>query len=262
MIAATVLLLGASWAASTGSPEPAMISIISVSGLQVAAKSWIVIRKIGWEAISTWRTVNRSDLMKVCNFAGPMLLVSLLSSSGAWVLGQMILNGPGGPAAFARYAIGLQWFSLGLFLPAILSDVVLPRIIRASKEGFSAKELTKTSAGAAVLMASLISIGAISFGALIPRLYGGHYANDRWLIAAYLAAAIILAPANTIGNAIVANNGQRVWLALTCLWMTVLIVAASSTTQLMAWTGAISQAAAAAALVTGAAMVARNRGLI
>ncbi|MGN5480388.1 hypothetical protein ACTMU2_37265 [Cupriavidus basilensis] len=162
VIAATVLLLGASWAASTGSPEPAMISIISVSGLQVAAKSWIVIRKIGWEAISTWRTVNRSDLMKVCSFAGPMLLVSLLSSSGAWVLGQMILNGPGGPAAFARYAIGLQWFSLGLFLPAILSDVVLPRIIRASKEGFSAKELTKTSAGAAVLMASLISIGAIS----------------------------------------------------------------------------------------------------
>lgn len=261
LMAASILMLGAMWAASVGSPELAMITTIFASAMQVAGKWWII-RRIGWKPLAGWRAISWNSFREISGFAGPMLLVSLLSSSGAWILGQLILNGPGGPPAFARYAIGLQWFSLGLFLPAILSEVVLPRFIRASRAGSSAKQLTQTSARAAVLMAVAVSCGAMSFGALIPHIYGGNYENDRWLITAYLAAAIVLAPANTIGNAIVANNGQRAWLLLTCLWMLVLVVAATSTAKLMAWTGAISQAVAAAVLVTGAVIVARSRGLI
>ncbi|CAG9177248.1 hypothetical protein LMG23992_03452 [Cupriavidus laharis] len=262
VIAAGIMLIGAWGAASEGSSKLAMITITFASALQVVGKSWIIIRLMRWKRLARWHSVNWRRLNEICNFAGPMLFVSLLSGSGTWVLGKIILDGPGGPLAFAHYAIGLQWFSLGLFLPTILSQVILPRLVRASREGASTRQLTHHSAWAAAIMALAVSAGAFLFCALIPDIYGGNYENERWFIAAYLAAAIILAPANTIGNAIVANNGQRAWLFLTCIWMLVLLGSAATTVSLMAWAGAISQAAAAAALVTGAIIVARGRGLI
>jgi hypothetical protein len=99
----------------------------------------------------------------------------------------------------------------------------------------------------------------VLLGPTIFSFYGSKYSADRWFIAAFLGAAVLSAPANTVGNAIVANGGQNTWLILTVVWFFVLLFSAVATASLGALSGAVAQAAAAAVLTGMAVTTARSK---
>lgn len=264
-VSGAMLLLGAWWASERGSPTIAMGTISMAALLQAAGESVIVIRAIGWKKISDGLRLRQHEVRRVFALAGPMFLVSLLSGSGSWLLGRMILHGQGGEHAFALYVIGLQWFSLGLFLPSMISRVILPRLVRIRSSTMSAvegKQLVKQGALMATAAAGVIALFGVFFGPWILSIYGTNYVTDRWFIAAFLGAAVLSAPANTVGNAIVVNAGQITWLALTFLWLVVLLVSGAAASPLGALSGAVAQAAAAAVLTLMAVTAARAKQLI
>jgi O-antigen/teichoic acid export membrane protein len=194
-----------------------------------------------------------------------MFFVTLISASGTWLLGRMILRGSGGEHAFALYVIGLQWFSLGLLLPGMFSRVILPRLVRSTSSAVSAvasKRLVIQGSVMATATAIMMALFGVLFGPWLLMIYGASYQADRWFIAAFLGAAILSAPANTVGNAIVASNGQKTWLILTILWFLVLLVTGAVAAPLGALSGAVAQAAAAAMLTILAISSARSKKLI
>lgn len=261
----SLMLLGAWLAAKSGSPDIAMGAIIVAALVQAGGNSVIVVRAVGWKKILGGFGLSFTEVCYVFSFAGPMLFVSLMSASGAWLIGRIILHGYEGEQAFALYAIGLQWFSLGLLLPGMLSRVILPRLVRISgteAAAESTKQLVKQGVWMAIVAAVSVAIVGFLLGPWLTVMYGDSYQSNSWIIIAFLVIAVLLAPANVVGNAIVANEGQMSWFCLTAMWLLVLVVTGLVFGQLGAWTGAVAHAASAIVLVLLSFLLARKRELI
>lgn len=209
------VMLGIAWAAATQqSPRFGMWGIVAGMGIQAIGQVVVIARATGWQIIVGSCRWAASDLRKLAGFAGPMFLVSILAGSGTWIVGRMILA-DGGEQEFAAYSIGLQWLALGVLLPGMVSRVVLPRIVRT--DAANAKRLVRAGAIMALAPALLMAAAGLLLAPWLIRLYGGDYASFTFVIPAFLGVAVLSSPINTLGNAILARNGQVTWLRFTAL---------------------------------------------
>lgn len=263
MFSGSVMLTGAYLAATMKSPALGMIAIVASSLVQSVGESLVVIKTVGLQRLATQPKNIQRDFRTILKFAGPMLLVSMMAASGPWLLGRLILSNDNATYNFSRYSIGLQWYAIALFLPGMVSRVILPRIVRlANNNTVEKKKIVQQGAwlagAAAFSMAALISM----FSPVLMQLYGYDSYETGWFITGYLLAAVIGAPLNTIGNAIVADGGQKQWLALTAIWLTAL----GSIGSIMTWVGHLYPyvvlAGAAISQTITALYVARLRKLI
>jgi hypothetical protein len=118
------------YAAGAQSIELAMIALIGGSAIRVVGGAILVVHAVGWRYVASGFPFSASDAVRVFGFSLPIFLVGLLASTGPWAVGRIILGGEGCAHALALFAIGLQWFSLGMFLPASLSRVYVRRMVR------------------------------------------------------------------------------------------------------------------------------------
>lgn len=265
-LAGLALLVGTSLAAMLGSEAIAMGTFVIAFAINSTGAAMLVLRRVGRPRLFSRGCLHRKDIAKVVSFAAPMLAVSFVSGSGAWLLGRMILRGPDGEYAFALYSIGLQWFALALLIPGMLSRVVLPRLVRtdmSSEQGVGAsREMVRRGASLALVSAACVAILGVALGPWLVDIYGAKYDAGRWFIAAFMAAAILSAPANLVGNAIVARDGQATWLLLTLAWLATLLAVGGFSLPMGAWAGAVSQGVAATVLSALAVITARGSRFI
>lgn len=249
-----VLIIAALMVARQQAPVLAMVAFVLGAFVQAAGQFAIVLRCVGWKRISERFFFNKRDIVDILHFAGPMFLVTLMCASGSWLVGRIILHGINGTHNFALYSIGLQWYSLALLLPGMVSRVVLPRIIRISKEEDCEEpaKIVRFGIFSSSLAGSIVTMVAVSVGPFIGSMYGILYEVDRLFIAAYMGAALFSAPTNTIGNAILAYDKQLFWLKNTTLWFIFLLFTAFFLGKFDTghWLGCISHAVSGATLLT------------
>jgi len=266
-VAAGVVVLGSFIAGTVGSAVWAMWSFVLGSLVQAAGNALVVVRAVHIRRLLALTRFGKLELRRIVEFAGPMTAVTLLSASGAWTVGRMILSGTSGEQGFALYVIGLQWFSLTLLLPGMISRVVLPRLVRGRLEstvGTPHRESALVRHGAYMTLAAAMAtfvIGAI-LSPWLWSLYAVDYAPGAWLIIAFMAAAIPAAPANTLGNAILVDDGQMEWLLITGAWFIGLILLTSASASLGVWSGAIAHGFAYLLMILLVAKTTRRRNLI
>lgn len=262
VISGACMLAGAWLAIRENSAVLAMIAIILASAVQLIGESFVVLRVVGFRNILMNTVLRWHAVRQVFSFAGPMMLVTLLAASGAWLLGRIIAH-TGGDQSFALYSVGMQWFALALVIPGMISRVILPRVVRTEGSTVAARKmLIRQGAAMATLTAAVIFIIGMLLSPQIMKFYGGQYSDHIWLAGAYLAAAIFIAPANTLGNAIVANSGQQSWLFITSAWLATLLLTGYFTSAYGAWSGAIALSSAAIAQTILAFIIARSRKLV
>lgn len=261
---ASALVGGALAAGVAESALAAMAALIVACLVQSLGDTVVVLHAMGWRRLARYCQFDKGDLRKIVGLAGPMLLVSLVAASGSWVVGRLILIGPDGESGFARYAIGLQWYALALFLPGMVTRVLFSRVTRARVDSSptTIKKLVRNGSLMATSLGVLVSAVGVILSPWLVGLYGVNYAVDKWLLAAFLAASIPSAPANSLGNAIVADNGQRAWLYMTVVWFFLLVMLATMMSPRGVWAGPISHAVASLTLASLALAVARRRGIV
>ena len=250
LVSGAVMLLCIWWAATLRSPLIGMGALVAASAIQTVGESLVVVREVGRHGLAKNLHLRASEIRQIFGLAGPMLAVSLLAGSGSWLLGRLILQGATGEYEFALYTIGLQWFALGMLLPGMLARAILPRLVRSKVAGGDSggadrRILVRRGAWLTTLVAVGMAVMGVLFGPWLISIYGGHYDAGRWFIAAFMGAAIFSGPANMIGNAIVANDGQIRWLAVTLVWLVVLLTVGKLSNSWGAWSGAAAQGAAA-----------------
>ncbi|WP_323030459.1 oligosaccharide flippase family protein [Brachymonas denitrificans] len=259
-----VLILGTIMASKSGSGVAAMMAFVFASLIQSIGNAIVVVREVGLRKLA--RNVNMNTLFfrRIFGFAGPMFGVTLLAASGSWVVGRMILAGSTNEHGFALYTIGLQWYALALFVPGMVSRILFPRLVRAHlQEGEdNSRILVRKGSIAALLAVTIISILGFLLSPWLLSLYGGNYGVDKWLLGAFLLAAIPHAPVNTIGNAILATHGQKTWFLATAFWFILIVAAAANIYDHGAWGGAASLGLSSLGLATLAFSIAKKRKLI
>jgi O-antigen/teichoic acid export membrane protein len=258
---------GALIAGSYASPQAAMVVFIFASFVQASINSWIVARAIGLQRLFVSMSIRRADLRKVFHLAGPMVTVTLLASSGTWLVGRILLSVPSGEHQFSLYVIGLQWLALVLYLPGMITRVIFPQLVKARlDENSIERSQTSVLLRQGMLLTSTAALSicciAILLSPWLMDLYGAQYTSYRWLIVWFMLAALPMAPAGTLGNGIIANNSQWAWLFITAVWFVSLITLTYSQKHFGAPGAAISYGCAALIQTVLAYLVARRRGLI
>lgn len=242
----------------------AMSVFIAAAFIQSIGNSAVVFRHVSWKTLTRHSGLGKKQVHQIIKFAGPMLAVTLLAASGSWLVGRIILNSPSGEHGFSLYVIGLQWYALALFLPGMISRVLLPRMVRTQlkeSESGSPKIVRIGSILSIAITAATAIVGALLAPSLV-GIYGPDYQAQPSVLTLFLIAAIPAAPANTIGNAIVASNGQKTWLILTITWFAVLLCTMALLKPFGASGGAIAHGASSLLLSILTYIWAKRRGLI
>ena len=265
--AAFIMVAGSFYAGRAGSAIGAMWVFVSALLVQAIGNTAVVIREVGVHKLLAHVSFAKMNLLRIAEFAGPMTIVSLLSASGAWIVGRIILMGSSGEHGFALYVIGLQWFSLALLLPGMISRVVLPRLVRERLVSATSARISSSIFLKRTCYVTLASVVTMCFiGALVSpwlwALYGMDYTHGAWLITAFMAAAIPAAPVNTLGNAILADDGQIAWLFVTGVWLACLILLAKVSVSLGVWSGAIAHGTSYLLMLFLVIRITRQRNLV
>jgi O-antigen/teichoic acid export membrane protein len=260
-----VIIVASVVAAYYQAPLVAMGALIIAAILKAIWQFLIVIKVTGWQKLVESSSLNSHNLTFIMQFAGPMFLVSLLSASGSWAVGRIILEGNNGHYDFALYSIGLQWYSLGLLLPGMVSKVILPKLVRVpDNERNEVNAIMKYGIFITIITSCVVSLGAVGMGPVFGLMYGSQYEIGTLFIAAYMAAAIFNSPANTFGNALIARNRQWLWFFFILLWfitiITLSIIVVSN--EFGGWTGSISHGVAGFVLCLCAYIVCQKWRLI
>jgi O-antigen/teichoic acid export membrane protein len=263
LISALIILIGSIAAASARSVDLAIATLLAANLIQSLISSALILFRIGLVNLVKSIKVNSRALHTVFNTAGPMFVVGILAATGPWLIGRMILDGTQGEKQYAMYAIGLQWFSLALFLPGVISRVIMPRMVKTSHTNpISDTALLRRAIHAALVASALTIISGMMLAPFVGTLYGDEYGMLNWIIVAFLVCALPAAPSNTISNALIARDGQWGWLGATIVWIIVLFTVGYMTIELGVWSAPLSIGLASLVLSGIAFRQARGRRLL
>ena len=247
-------------------PIVGMCGLISGSLAQVVGSYVVIHRAIGWRAMTEGAVPRLRNLRGTLRIAGPMFATSLMVVSGNWLVGRIMLEQPDGDHIFALYAVGRQWYGLGLVIPAMVSRVLLPRLVRIKGSGVreDMRGLVRLSTAVATISALVVAAVVVPLGPWFVSFYGDRYAAATWLITGFMAVAVITSPARGLTNPIVADDGQISLLVFTVGWLVLLLVVSwfGLRSGLGVWAGALSQAVAMAYLGMAAYVHCRRRRLV
>jgi len=167
-----------------------------------------------------------SAMPSVLRFALPMFVTSLLATTGPWVIGLQLVSYD--KAEFAAYSAGLQWFSLVLVMPGALTSAYLPRVFRdyrlsGSGETRRPESTVYGNAKLAVAIAASTAVIVLLLGNALIQFHGQVLRGHWGVFAAFVLAAVLVAPTNPLGNGLAARNGQGTWMCLTGIWWAALL---------------------------------------
>ena len=258
--------LSAWLAIAHGHPQVAMLGLCVGSLSQVAGAYFVIWRRLGWHRMKQGMLPTVADVRSVVRIAGPMFLTTLMVVSGNWLVGRIMLDGRDGERIFALYTIGRQWYGLGLLIPARLSRVLLPRLVRllGGDVRDEATALVRKSIVVGSISAVAVALVVVPLGPWVISFYGPEYGGSPWLIAGFIALAILTVPARSLTNPIVADDGQVRVMAFTAGWLVLLLtVAAVGLSRGMGvWAGVLAQAVATGFLGAIAYLDCRRRRLV
>jgi O-antigen/teichoic acid export membrane protein len=216
LVSATVLFVVIAFAVAKNSVVFAVAALVSSFLAQAIADSVCVIRRVGFRLLIATARLNRRALSQLLGFAGPMFLVSVLNAVSLWGIARIVRSSDGSQVAFALFSIGMQWFSLVLVIPAVLTKISVPLLVRAHQDS-SQIRVARMGIALAVCTSGLGVVAVLIGLPILEDLYGRNYEISWLVILPFLAAALFNAPAGVAGNIIVVSGRQWMWLLITLL---------------------------------------------
>ncbi len=166
--------------------------------------------------------IRLEHIFLIINTIGPMMFVSLIAASGIWVIGKFILlQSVNSMENFALFSIGLQWYSLALFIPTMLSKVILPYLFKNKNEDYTV--VLRSNCMIIMIFCLFLAIVAYFVYPYIIIFYKGVYSFSPFYIPLFLILAGISACCNIMGNVIIASNREYTWLSIVLITFMVLI---------------------------------------
>lgn len=158
------------------------------------------------------RRPGRAALREVLVTALPGLGCSVIYASINWLLARTLIEQQETADQFNEYAIGLQWFSLVLFVPLAFGQVLFPKFVQ--------KTRSSTLGLAQIVVPPALTFGIVLCCAvagtvltpLISWVYGGHYSFSRLFVFTMLLAAALSGAVNLLGSFVMAARGFAAWL--------------------------------------------------
>jgi O-antigen/teichoic acid export membrane protein len=171
----------------------------------------------------------RAELPLLWRFSLPSVLTMALWTLATWSASALLVRQPNGLAEMGLLAAANQWFSALMFVPGVLTQVLLPTYAErlAGARPGEAGKLALRSALVILLGAVPIVALLMAFSPWIATLYGPEFASGGAVFAVVFLAAGVMAPYGALTNYLVAR--QRMWtrLAISLVWTVALLAGAA-----------------------------------
>jgi O-antigen/teichoic acid export membrane protein len=171
----------------------------------------------------------RAEVPLLWRFSLPSVLTMALWTLATWSASVLLVRQPGGMAEMGLLAAANQWFSALMFVPGVLTQVLLPTYAErvAGNRRLEASSLAARSSLAVLLGMALFVIPMVLLSHWIAGLYGPEFRSGAAVFAALFVTAAIAAPYGALGNYLVAE--ERMWIRfhINLLWAIVLLAGAA-----------------------------------
>lgn len=201
--------------------------------LAAGAVSWSIahfeLRKSAGDSGIQWTFSGwNREIATLWNFSLPSLLASALYGPVSWFCNTLLVRQPDGYAQMGIFNATNQWFAMIMFIPGLVSQVLLP--IMSEAAGEENRERSRRILSVSVRCNALVVVPMIVVTCLaspwIMAAYGSQFSDSWPTLTVVIATAGILAVQSPVGQAIIAEG--KVWsvFALNLAWAAVLIAAA------------------------------------
>jgi O-antigen/teichoic acid export membrane protein len=161
------------------------------------------------------------------DFSTPAFLASAVVTPATWFCNTLLVNRANGYAEMGLFSAADQWRNVVVFLPGVISRVVLPILSSHSKdsvEGVSQFSNTLDAGFCVGVLVAFPAIAALSFGgSIIAKFYGADFSAMRYPLAGLLYAAGVIAIGTPIGNALQAKGAMWFGFANNLVWALLLV---------------------------------------
>lgn len=180
----------------------ALANIVYFSLLHISARKRIV--NLGFPIKEAFSNLNIKDLAILYKFSLPATISSILTLIFVWY-SKTILVQDSGFEAMANFDIAEQWRTQLLFIPAAISQIVLPILSNTKQDNTNQQRVIKTNIMINVVTTLLTAILFLCLGKYIIQIYGDDYTNPTPLHLMGFTG-VIISVTNVLGSACFAND--------------------------------------------------------
>ena len=218
---ATLLAVGA----YRGGVDGALVGLGVALALRMLLNYLLIRRAMGRHGLRMRWSLPRAELPLLWRFSLPSVLTMALWSLGSWIASALLVRQPDGLAEMGLLAAANQWFSALMFVPGVLTQVLLPTYSErlAGDRPAEAGNLALRSALIITLCIAPVVGLLMALSPWIATLYGPEFATGGAVFAVAFLAAAATAPYGALTNYLVAR--QRMWmrLGINLLWAAALV---------------------------------------
>jgi O-antigen/teichoic acid export membrane protein len=167
------------------------------------------------------------ELRKILAAMSWLGVASITNAFGMWGLTSWMRTQLD-DSSFGTFAVGIQWYAIGMFLAANITRVLMPLQVQMATAGRDAKSKLRViviGGAAAIAVAMVAALSAFLFRGVIAGLYDTRLPDLAYAIVAFTAAAATVSPLNIIGNYAVAEGKERLWTISSLAWLGFAVVA-------------------------------------
>ncbi|HDR1613527.1 TPA: hypothetical protein QB472_002067, partial [Pasteurella multocida] len=215
----------------------AIRGLISGVIVQLVFNTVFVLRYLSSIQILEKVKIKIAHLKEILKTMGPMMFVSLFAASNTWIVSQYILvSNRESALEFNLFSIGLQWFSLALFLPSVFSRVLLNYFISHTHSN----SLVIAKRNIALILSLFLLLTFVSYIAspIIQGIYS-RYTIPAILIPLFLFIAGINSSTNILGNILISQNQEWVWLIFVTIGFLLLNILCALIKEIDSMTGTV-----------------------
>ena len=221
---ALLVALGAHLAGVKG----ALWGLTCAQAIQASVNAMLLWRAMRRDGIALRPALPRGELPILWRFSLPALLTTALWTLPMWLTFVILVRQPDGLGEMGLLAAANQWFSALMFVPGVLTQVLLPiysERLTADRRPEAGK-LAFRSTHVVLLGMALLVAPMVLMSPWIAELYGAEFRRGASVFAVLFLTAAVAAPYGALGNYLAAE--ERMWTRfhINLMWAAVLIVAA------------------------------------
>jgi len=221
---ALLVALGAHLAGVPG----ALWGLTCAQAIQASANALLLWRAMRRDGIHLRLRVPRGELPLLWRFSLPGLLTTALLTAPTWTVSVLLVRQPNGLGEMGLLAAANQWFSALMFVPGVLTQVLLPIYSErlTGNQRPEAGRLALRSSHAVLLGMAILMVPMVLASRSIAGLYGAEFRSGAAVFALVFLTAAVAAPYGALGNYLAAD--ERMWtrLHINLLWAGVLLTGA------------------------------------
>lgn len=176
--------------------------------------------------INIWDKSLLTEVHILWKFSLPAVLSGIMVGPITWVCNAMLVNQQNGYKEMGLFDIANQWRMTILFIPAALSQIILPMLSSSLENKNQYKGIFYKNLKLNVYISIAITLLVIIMTPLITGMYGSHFVNLK-LPLIIMSVTTTLVAVNSVIGQVIASQG-RMWLGfmLNLFWAFVLIASA------------------------------------